>query len=215
MLKSCASVTPNPPMGGVKAGQIGMREPTREKGLGSIGTDVTRQRVFSSRTGPRERSMAAGNRVIVRSGAAGCTRVPGGREFGGVGSVADVRRQAGNGMARSRARARLNCSSQGQRRGRCRVNRRAERVSRPAMREEPPPEGLGGHYLLAQAQPRRPAGEVMRHHLGGQPSGVGGEAPRGEMGSALRRTSGLGWRSRSRRGGDDRPPVPGSPHPGR
>ena len=100
--------------------------------LGSIGTDVTRQRVFSSRTGPRERSMAAGNRVIVRSGAAGCTRVPGGREFGGVGSVADVRRQAGNGMARSRARARLNCSSQGQRRGRCRVNRRAERVSRPA-----------------------------------------------------------------------------------
>ena len=33
-------------------------------------------------------------------------------------------------MARSRARARLNCSSQGQRRGRCRVNRRAERVRR-------------------------------------------------------------------------------------
>ena len=48
------------------------------------------------------------------------------------GSVADGRRQAGNGMARSRARARLNCSSQGQRLGRCRVNRRAERVSRPA-----------------------------------------------------------------------------------
>ena len=42
------------------------------------------------------------------------------------------RRQAGSGMARSRARARLNCSSQGQRRGRCRVNRRAERVIRPA-----------------------------------------------------------------------------------
>ncbi len=57
--------------------------------LGSIGTDVTRQRVFSSRTGPGERSMEAGNRVIVRSDAAGCTRGPGGREFGGVGSVAD------------------------------------------------------------------------------------------------------------------------------
>ena len=57
--------------------------------LGSIGTDVTRQRVFSSRTGPRERSMEAGNRVIVRSDAAGCTRGPGGREVGGVGSVAD------------------------------------------------------------------------------------------------------------------------------
>ena len=48
------------------------------------------------------------------------------------GSVADGRRQAGSGIACSRARARLNCSSQGQRRGRCRVNRRAERVSRPA-----------------------------------------------------------------------------------
>ena len=47
------------------------------------------------------------------------------------GSVADGRRQVGSGMARSRARARLNCSSQGQRRGRCRVNRRAERVIRP------------------------------------------------------------------------------------
>ena len=57
--------------------------------LGSIGTDVTPQRVFSSRTGPRERSMEAGNRVIVRSDAAGSTRGPGGREFGGVGSVAD------------------------------------------------------------------------------------------------------------------------------
>ena len=48
------------------------------------------------------------------------------------GSVADGRRQAGSGMARSRAKARLNCSSQGQRRGRWRVNRHAERVIRPA-----------------------------------------------------------------------------------
>ena len=54
------------------------------------------------------------------------------RVGGDVGSVAEGRRQAGSGMARSRARARLNCSSQGQRLGRCRVNRRAERVSRPA-----------------------------------------------------------------------------------
>ena len=36
-------------------------------------------------------------------------------------------------MARNRARARLNWVSQGQRRGRCRVRRRAERVSRPAI----------------------------------------------------------------------------------
>ena len=33
--------------------------------------------------------MEAGNRVIVRSDAAGCTRGPGGREFGGVGLDAD------------------------------------------------------------------------------------------------------------------------------
>ena len=51
----------------------------------------------------------------------------------------------------------------------------------PGQGEEPPPEGLGGHYLLAQAEPRRPAGEVVRHHLYRQPGGVGGEAPRGEM----------------------------------
>ena len=57
--------------------------------LGCIGTDVTRQRVFSSRTGPAERSMEVGNRVIVRPDAAGCIRGPGGREFGGIGSVAD------------------------------------------------------------------------------------------------------------------------------
>ena len=60
------------------------------------------------------------------------------REFAGTfgwadgGSVADGRRQAGSGIARSRARARLNWVSQGQRCGRCRVRRRAERVSRPA-----------------------------------------------------------------------------------
>ena len=40
-------------------------------------------------------------------------------------------RQAGNGMACSRAKARLNWVSQGQRRGRCEVRRRAERVIRP------------------------------------------------------------------------------------
>ena len=47
--------------------------------------------------------------------------------------------------------------------------------------EEPPPEGLGGHDLLTQADPRRPAGQVVGHHLDRQPGGVGGEAARGEM----------------------------------
>ena len=50
----------------------------------------------------------------------GLARVCGDAGLAG-GSVADGRRQAGSGMARSRARARLNCSSQGQRRGRCNV----------------------------------------------------------------------------------------------
>ena len=40
-------------------------------------------------------------------------------------------RQAGSGIARSRARARLNWISQGQCLGRCKVRRRAERASRP------------------------------------------------------------------------------------
>ena len=42
--------------------------------------------------------------------------------------------------------------------------------------EEPPPEGLGGHDLLAQTDSRRPAGQVMRHRLYRQPGAVGGEA---------------------------------------
>ena len=54
------------------------------------------------------------------------------RVGGDVQSVADGRRQAGSGMARNRARARVNWVSQGQRCGRCRVRRRAERVIRPA-----------------------------------------------------------------------------------
>ena len=84
-------------------------------------------------------------------------------------------------MARSRARARLNCSSQGQRRGRCRVNRRAERVIRPAQGKDPSSEGLGGHDLLTQADAGCPAGQVVGHHLYRQPGAVGGEAARGEM----------------------------------
>ena len=48
-------------------------------------------------------------------------------------------------------------------------------------REEPPPQGLGGYDLLAQTEPRGPAGQVMRQHLHRQPGGVGGEATRGEM----------------------------------
>ena len=82
---------------------------------------------------------------------------------------------------RSRSKAELNWFLQGQRCGRCRVRRRAERVSRPAQGEDPSSEGLGGHDLLTQADAGGPAGQVVGHHLDRQPGGVGGEAARGEM----------------------------------
>ena len=47
--------------------------------------------------------------------------------------------------------------------------------------EDPPPEGLGGHQLLAQTDACCPASEVVGQHLDGQPRSIGGEAPRGEM----------------------------------
>ena len=54
----------------------------------------------------------------------------------------------------------------------------ARRAGEPSGEgEEPSPEGLGGHHLLAQPDAHGPASEVMRHHLDGQPGGVGGEAP--------------------------------------
>ena len=81
-------ISPNPPMGCVEAGQAGMRE-LQGRWRGLHGGGVTRQRVFSSRAGPGERSGYAGNRLIVRLEVTGCARGAGGREFGGVGSVAD------------------------------------------------------------------------------------------------------------------------------
>ena len=103
-------------------------------------------------------------------------RGPDWREFAGTfgwadgGSVADGRRQAGSGIARSRARARLNWVSQGQRCGRCRVRRRAERVSRPA-REKNRRRRV---WWSRSARPDRSApssGQVVGHHLYRQPSG--------------------------------------------
>ena len=58
----------------------------------------------------------------------------------------------------------------------------ARRAGEPSgHREEPPPQGLGGHQLLVQTDASCPAGQVVRHHLDGQPGSVGGEAARGEM----------------------------------
>ena len=58
----------------------------------------------------------------------------------------------------------------------------ARRAGEPSGdREDPPPEGLGGHQVLAQTEPRRPACQVVGDHLDGQLGSVGGEAARGEM----------------------------------
>ena len=52
----------------------------------------------------------------------------------------------------------------------------ARRAGEPSGEgEEAPPEGLDGHDLPTQADPRRPAAQVVGHHLYRQPSPVGGE----------------------------------------
>ena len=58
----------------------------------------------------------------------------------------------------------------------------ARRAGEPSGHgKEPPPQGLGGHDLLAQTDARRPACQVVCDHLHRQPGAVGGEAARGEM----------------------------------
>ena len=88
--------------------------------------------------------------------------------------------QTGDGRARNRARARLNWVFPGPALGKMQ-SEAARLAGEPAgQREEASSEGLGGYNLLAQTDARCPAGQVMGHHLDGQPSGVGGEALRGD-----------------------------------
>ena len=129
-------ISPNPPMGGVRTGEGGegvtgamIRARIRVDGRLAGGLEALLGAPMAAYSGCGERDGGIGHGK--RRSRTGLARVCGDVGLAG-GSVADGRRQAGSGMARSRARARLNCSSQGQRRGRCRVNRRAERVSRPA-----------------------------------------------------------------------------------
>ena len=57
--------------------------------------------------------------------------------------------------------------------------RRAGEPSRQG--EEASPEGLGAYQLLTETDARRPARQIVRHHLDRQPDGVGGETARWEM----------------------------------
>ena len=85
---------------------------------------------------------------------------PGWREIAGTLGQLQAGRQAGNGMACSRAKARLNWVSQGQRPGEMQ-SEAARRAGDPSHQsEDPPPEGLGGHDLLTQADAGCPAGQV-------------------------------------------------------
>ena len=110
-----------------------------------------------------------------------------GRSVGRIaGQRAGRRRQGGDGRARNRARARLNWFSQGQRWGRCKVRRRAERVSRPAREKN-----RRRRVLVVTTGSPRPMRAVQRARLWAitctasqAPFGrlrIGGEATRGEM----------------------------------
>ena len=95
-------------------------------------------------------------RGMARGYAAGDSRGPGWREIAGTLGQLQAGRQAGSGMACSRAKARLNWVSQGQRRGRCKVRRRAERVIRPTSAQR-----IGVVDAVAACQ----RGSDQRQHL--------------------------------------------------
>ena len=78
------------------------------------------------------------------------------REIAGTLGQLQAGRQAGNGMACSRAKARLNWVSQGQRRGRYKVRRRAERVIRPTRAKTRRLRVLVITVRSPQTNPRRP-----------------------------------------------------------
>ena len=69
-------------------------------------------------------------------------------------------RQVGSGIARSRARARVNWVSQGQCWGRCKVRRRAERVSRPSREKN-----RRQRVLVVAIRSPRPSRVVQRARL--------------------------------------------------
>ena len=115
---------------------------------------------------------------MARGYAAGDSRGPGWREFAGTLGQLQAGRQAGNGMACSRAKARLNWVPQSQHRGRCKVRRRAERVIRPTRAKT-----LRRRVLVITVRSLRPIRAVQRArlcaiHLARQPGAVGGEARR-------------------------------------
>ena len=117
----------------------------------------TQQEAHADRTGASSRGRSVGRM------AAGCRR----------------RRQAGSGQGAQSGQGTIELSFlrpalwQMQ----CEAARRAGDPS--GQGEEPPPEGLGGHHLLAQTDARCPAGDVVGHHLYRQPGAVAAKRPEG------------------------------------
>ena len=160
-------------------------------------------------------------RGMAREYAAGNSLGPGWHESAGifgcpVGGVGHRRcRQAGNGMARSRAKARLNFSAQGQRSGRCRVNRRAERVSRPAREKN-----RRRRVLVVAIRSPRPIRAVQRARLWAivwtaSQAPLAAKRPEGRWFSPTPYLRSRMAFSISAWGGDGQPPVRATPRPGR
>ena len=100
-----------------------------------------------------------------------------GRSIGRMAGQWQAGRQAGSGMARSRAKARVSWVFQGQCWGRCRVRRRAERVIRPTRAKT-----RRLRVLVVTICSPKPMRAVQRARLcaitlNRQPGAVGGEAP--------------------------------------
>ena len=168
-------------MDGVRIAAGWVRE-LQGRWLGSIGVDW---RSADGLQSPQRAPMALCGSCDARgwreNTPAGNSRGPGWHEFAGKLGQLQAGSQAGSGMARSRAMARVNWVSQGQCRGKMQ-GKAARRAGDPSHQsEEPPPEGFGGRDPFTQADAGCPAGQVVRHHLYRQPGAVGGEAPRGHV----------------------------------
>ena len=135
-------------MDGVRTAAGWVREP-----LGSLGFGG-RRTVFSRRIGPLWPSAGAAIAGWPQQG----TLADRGHEFAGKLGQLQAGSQAGSGMARSRAMARVNWVSQGQCWGRCRVRRRAERVIRPTRAKT-------RRLLVVTVRSARPMRAVQRARL--------------------------------------------------
>ena len=80
-------------------------------------------------------------------------------------------------------------------------------MSRPAREKKRRRRVLVVHHLLTQTDARRPAGQVVRHRLHRQPSGVGGETAGREMVETHAVLEVADGGSRSRRGAGLTPPA--------